>query len=103
MEKDMKLRKFIATTIREYLNEQQEVKNNLNDNFWKWFGNSIMVKGGNPNIFFHFSDESFNSFERKFGINTHLFSTEVVNREAFFLQQILILHHDLVVKNMRFI
>ena len=56
----MELRKFIKTTIREYLNEQQETETNLNDNFKKWFGNSIMVKGGNPNIFYHFSNEKFN-------------------------------------------
>ena len=80
----MELRKFIKTTIREYLNEQQETETNLNDNFKKWFGNSIMVKGGKPNLFYHFSNENFNSFDRKSGINTHLFSTEVVNREAFF-------------------
>ena len=80
----MELRKFIATTIREYLNEQQNVETNLNNNFRKWFGSSIMVKGGNPKIFYHFSNETFNSFDRKSGINTHLFSTEVVNREAFF-------------------
>ena len=29
MEKDMKLRKFIATTIREYLNEQQTFNNKI--------------------------------------------------------------------------
>jgi len=80
----MELRKFIATTIREYLNEQQNVETNLNNNFRKWFGSSIMVKGGNPKIFYHFSNETFNSFDRKSGINTHLFSTKVVNREAFF-------------------
>ena len=80
----MELSKFIATTIREYLNEQQNVETNLNNNFRKWFGSSIMVKGGNPKIFYHFSNETFNSFDRKYGINTHLFSTEVVNREAFF-------------------
>ena len=56
----MELRKFIATTIREYLNEQQNVETNLNNNFRKWFGSSIMVKGGNPKIFYHFSNETFN-------------------------------------------
>ena len=80
----MELRKFIATSIREYLNEQNEVENNLNNNFRRWFSGSKMIQGGTPTIFYHFSNEIFNSFNRKSGINTHLFSTEVVNREAFF-------------------
>ena len=51
MEKDMKLRKFIATTIREYLNEQQEVENNFNDAFLKWFGSSkVKDNDGTPKI-----------------------------------------------------
>lgn len=55
----MNLRNFISTTIREYLNEQQEVKNNLNDNFWKWFGNSKVVdKNGDPMICYHGSNDN---------------------------------------------
>ena len=47
----MKLRKFIATTIREYLNEQQEVENNFNDAFLKWFGSSkVKDNDGTPKI-----------------------------------------------------
>ncbi len=75
MEKDMKLRKFIATTIREYLNEQKESLKNvkLNDNFWKWFGNSKVVDNDdNPQIFYHGTDAYFNEFKidhklQKFG------------------------------------
>jgi hypothetical protein len=52
----MKLRKFIATTIREYLNEQQEVKTNLNDNFKKWFGSSKIIENGKPMICYHGSE-----------------------------------------------
>lgn len=80
----MELRKFIATTIREYLNEQQNIEGNLNENFWKWFGNSKLKNGVKPMIFYHFSDSKFNSFDKKTGVNTHLFSTEAVNREAIF-------------------
>ncbi len=40
----MKLRKFIATTIREYLIEQKNIKTNINDNFWKMFSEDIEVK-----------------------------------------------------------
>jgi hypothetical protein len=53
----MELRKFIATSIREYLNEQQETQTNLNDNFKKWFSNSKVVnKEGNPMICYHGSN-----------------------------------------------
>ena len=53
----MELRKFIATTIREYLNEQQETQTSLNDNFKKWFSNSKVVdKEGNPMICYHGSN-----------------------------------------------
>jgi hypothetical protein len=55
----MELKKIIATTIREFLNEQQEVKNNLNKNFWKWFGNSKVVdSNGNPMICYHGSNDN---------------------------------------------
>jgi hypothetical protein len=62
----MELRKFIATTIREYLNEQQDVINNLNNNFRKWFSDSVMVENGNPIIFYHGStDNELNKFKEK--------------------------------------
>ena len=63
MEKDMKLRKFIATTIREYLNEQQETETNLNDNFKKWFGSSKIKDGGKPLILYHGTKTNFNVFK----------------------------------------
>jgi len=59
----MELRKFIATTIREYLNEQKTINNNLNDNFREWFGNSKVVdKNGNPLIVYHGTNNKFDSF-----------------------------------------
>lgn len=65
MEKDTKLRKFIATTIREYLNEQKEVKSNLNDNFWKWFGNSKVVEeNGDPMVVYHGTNTEFSKFNK---------------------------------------
>jgi len=50
----MELRKFIATTIHEYFNEQLSLENvKLNDNFYKWFGNSKVVdKNGKPKILY---------------------------------------------------
>lgn len=53
------LRKFIATTIKDYLKEQYIINEGikLNDNFWKWFGNSKMKDSdGNPTIFYHGSN-----------------------------------------------
>lgn len=55
----MELRKFIATTIKHYLKEQYIINEaiNINDNFWKWFGNSKMKDSyGNPTIFYHGSN-----------------------------------------------
>ena len=85
------------------MNEQNEVENNLNNNFRKWFSGSKMIQGGTSTIFFHFSNEIFNSFNRKSGVNTHLFSTEVVNREAFFFTTDANFASNTVVKNMKFI
>ena len=53
------LRKIIATTMREYLNEQYIINEGtkINDNFWKWFGNSKMKDNdGNPTVFYHGSN-----------------------------------------------
>ena len=60
----MELRKFIATTIREYLNEQQNIENNLNDNFWKWFGKSKLITNGKPNIYYHGTTNKFKIFDK---------------------------------------
>lgn len=55
----MELRKFIKTTIREYLNEQQNIETNLNDNFWKWFGNYVVkTSSGKPIVANHYSNSS---------------------------------------------
>lgn len=62
----MKIRKFIATTIREYLNEQEMFNNTANDeNFKKWFINSEMVKkDGTPIVFYHGTNNSFVKFDK---------------------------------------
>jgi hypothetical protein len=68
----MESRKFIATTMREYLNEQQNIENSLNGNFVKWFGNSkIADKSGKPLVVYHGSKVDFKNFDdRKKGNNT---------------------------------
>ena len=55
------MKKFIATTFKEYLNEDQS---NLNDNFWKWFGNSKVVYNGKPLIVYHGSHNDFEEFNK---------------------------------------
>ncbi len=66
----MRLRKFIATTISEYLNEQHSDNDiKLNDNFFEWFGNSKVVdKNGNPMICYHGTPSGgFEEFKPKIG------------------------------------
>jgi len=85
----MKLRKFIATTIREYLNEQQEIllapngnKSNLSkekyeyvrtDEFKKWFGDwendpknasKVVDYNGEPFIVYHGTKNNFSVFDK---------------------------------------
>jgi len=49
-------KKFIATTIIEYLNENQTID--------KWFGNSEVVdEDGNPLVVYHFTNAEFNDFD----------------------------------------
>lgn len=61
----MKIQKIITNVIREFLKEYQNIENNLNDNFWKWFGNSKVVdKDGKPLIVFHGTpDREFTEFD----------------------------------------
>ncbi len=90
MEKDMKLRKFIATTIREYLNENQNIllapngnKSNLPKNLYEyvrteefknWFGDwennpngssKVIDENGEPLLVFHGTKKTFQDFDNK--------------------------------------
>jgi hypothetical protein len=61
----MELRKFIKTAICEYLNEQASLENvKLNDNFRKWFGNSVTIENDIPIVFYHGTDINFKSFSK---------------------------------------
>ena len=74
----MELRKFIATTTREYLNEQQNNDNNLNDIFLSWFSNSKVVdKKGNPLVVYHGTNTKFETFRT--GENQYVYFTSDVN------------------------
>lgn len=60
----MRLQKFIQTTIREYLNEQQDINNDLNDSFWEWFNGSVALNSNNtPKIYYNGSNKNFNVFK----------------------------------------
>lgn len=53
--------KYINTDIYKFINEDNH---NLNDNFWKWFGDSKVVdKDGNPLVVFHGTDTTFKMFD----------------------------------------
>ncbi len=56
----MRFRRFILTTIDEYLNEQT---NNLNDNFWKWFSDSKVKDDDKPLIVYHGTKTMFDIFK----------------------------------------
>ena len=57
----------IIKTVNENINENT---NNINDNFWKWFGNSITIKNNTPIICYHATDTEFNTFSKdKIGKN----------------------------------
>lgn len=61
----MKSRKNIAITFHEYLLEHQSTEiSKLNDNFWKWFGGSVVVnENGKPLICYHGTQSNFNIFK----------------------------------------
>ena len=44
---------IIKRKIKEYLKEQQSVGNNLNNNFWNWFGSSKVKEGSEPLACYH--------------------------------------------------
>jgi hypothetical protein len=68
----MDIKKFIATSIRKYLNEEQETKTNLNDNFWEWFGYSEIYDDikDEPMICYHGTDANFNTFDSDIKLKT---------------------------------
>jgi hypothetical protein len=52
--------KYLQTFEQHIYNE-----GNINDNFWKWFGDSKTIENGNPQILFHGTKEKFKSFDIK--------------------------------------
>ena len=66
----MKPPKFLATTIHDYLTEQQ-ANSDLNDNFWKWFGDSKVTKNNKPLAVYHGTTKKFDKFDKSKQIFGH--------------------------------
>jgi hypothetical protein len=61
----MKLIELIKSEVLWVLVENEETPININDNFWKWFGNSRVVDdNGNPLVVNHGSRSKFTKFEQ---------------------------------------
>ena len=58
----MELKNFIKSSIRKHLTEEKKSQKNINDNFWKWFGNSKIVDNGTPMVVYHQNLEGDNKF-----------------------------------------
>lgn len=67
----MELRKFVKDVIQKYLNESIYSNDNLNDNFWRWFGGSKIKDGKNPMVLYHGSAANFNVFKPSKSIGNH--------------------------------
>ena len=67
-----KLKHLIKSTIRQYLNEQQKNEDNLNDNFWNWFGYSETYDDAtsSPIIYYHGTDAIFDTFNSNIKLKT---------------------------------
>ena len=59
-------------TFNEYINEQN---NNLNENFWKWFGDSKIVDNGRPIVVHHGTSKKFTSFNPKLSLGIIWFTS----------------------------
>lgn len=73
--------KEVIKRLRDYQPAQQmslfseDVKTNLNQAFWDWFGDSITVdKDGNPLIFYHGTRSDFTEFKTNYADNLVFFS-----------------------------
>lgn len=67
----MKQQKYVTTSLWGFVCEQQVNGGGLNDRFWEWFGDSKMVEGGVPMVFYHGTKSTFTNFDkRKMGTNT---------------------------------
>jgi hypothetical protein len=45
--------------------QYNQIENNINVNFWKWFGKSKTIENGKPIVLFHGTNQDFKSFDIK--------------------------------------
>jgi hypothetical protein len=45
--------------------QYNQKENNINDNFWKWFGKSKNIENGKPIVLFHGTNQDFKTFDIK--------------------------------------
>ena len=53
----MEIKQLIENTIVEFVSDQ-------NDQFWLWFGDSVLIENGQPLIVYHGTDSKFSEFSR---------------------------------------
>ena len=83
----------IKNSPNQNLNEEYTTKNNINNNFKRWFDNSIMVENGNPIIFYHGStDNKLNKFKEKSFRYNGIYLTRKINYAKKFGSNILSLY-----------
>jgi hypothetical protein len=64
---------LIYKIINEELdNFSHENQNNLNDNFWKWFGNSVVIENNTPIIVYHATKTNFKSSRQKNNLRNNI-------------------------------
>lgn len=68
IDKQIKEIKADIKAVKDYFPPvQTSLFEELNDNFWKWFGNSKTVdKNGNPLVFYHGTRQTFDKFKAKY-------------------------------------
>jgi len=67
MSKNVNKKNQLSEGIRRIIKEEvsKVIENNINDNFWKWFGSSKVKSGNVPMVLYHGSNNSFDVFNVK--------------------------------------
>lgn len=55
-----------SKTLKSKKNLHEGAEPKLNDNFWKWFGNSKTIKNGKPIIYYHRTNAEFDTFSKDY-------------------------------------
>jgi hypothetical protein len=65
MSEDMREMIDKIKNFKQFVNEQEDqIQSNINNNFWKWFGNSKVInRDGSPMIVYHGTKADFDTFK----------------------------------------